>query len=250
MFDQVQAVSDEVSTFAIRHDGIHPSRVVTLHNGVDLQKVAAVNGTEHVRRSLGLDCASHLIATIGYIRHVKGTDLFIRAAEITCREFPRAVFLIIGEVGDRNYVKQLQGLIRTRSLGENVIFVGRSDNVFQLLKLCNVFCLLSRSEGFSNALLEAMACGVPCVATRVGGNPEAVEDGRTGFLVPSENAELAADRICLLLRHPELAREMGQAGRNIVETKFTAELMAKKLVALYDGLLDRCGNLLPSAPAA
>jgi glycosyltransferase involved in cell wall biosynthesis len=81
-----------------------------------------------------------------------------------------------------------------------------NENVWSLLKVCDVFCQPSRSEGMSNALLEAMACGLPCVATAVGGTPEVLEDGRTGYIVPSEDHHAAANRITGPARDPEGAR--------------------------------------------
>src|SRR5262249_25946830 len=97
--------------------------------------------------------------------------------------------------------------------------------------------LLSRSEGFSNAILEAMASGLPCVATRVGGNAEAIDDGRNGFLLPSEEPAMAAEKIAMLLKNPQEARRIGRAARATVEEKFTSEIMAGQLAGLYDSML-------------
>jgi glycosyltransferase involved in cell wall biosynthesis len=82
-----------------------------------------------------------------------------------------------------------------------------------------------------------MACSLPCVATRVGGNSEALEDGRSGFLIESENPHLLADRILTLLRQPERAREMGREGRRVVEAKFTIQVMMSRLVESYHTIL-------------
>jgi glycosyltransferase involved in cell wall biosynthesis len=104
--------------------------------------------------------------------------------------------------------------------------------------MSSVFCLLSRSEGFCNALLEAMACGVPSVVTRVGGNPEAINDGESGFLVPVEDYESAAQRILYLLRNPERARQIGEAGRVAAYANFTADAMIRNLINLYKDLMN------------
>jgi glycosyltransferase involved in cell wall biosynthesis len=116
-------------------------------------------------------------------------------------------------------------------------FLGPSRDVFSALKQSDIFCLLSRNEGFSNAVLEAMACGLPCVVTDVGGNREAISEGQTGFLVPSEDAEAAAARILTLIENPECAKQMGQRGRATVQEKFTTDAMVTRLVSLYHGLL-------------
>ena len=122
-------------------------------------------------------------------------------------------------------------------LGANFVFLGATEDVASLLRGSDVFCLPSRSEGLSNALLEAMACELPCVATRVGGNPEVVVDGKTGYLVESEDAGGMAASILQLLQHPSAARRMGLEGRRVMEEKFTAQVMMKRLVNAYERLL-------------
>lgn len=111
-----------------------------------------------------------------------------------------------------------------------------------LLKMSSVFCMLSRSEGFCNALLEAMACGVPSVVSRVGGNPEAIRDGESGFLVPVEDHQAAAERILFLLRNPDQASKIGEAGRNAVFSQFSATAMIDNLISLYSELMATHGK--------
>lgn len=253
--DQVIAVSDAVRNFCLHQEKLPPQKVLTVYNGVDLEKIAATRHIRGVRHRLGLEKATHLIVTVANIRHVKGIDIFVRAAQVVHREFPEAVFAVIGSgvEKEKGYSQQLQELIRSAGLTEHFKLIGPAEDVFPVLKVSDVFCLLSRSEGFSNALLEAMACGLPCVATRVGGNAEAVQNGETGFLVESEDAEGAAQRILALLRQPELARKLGWAARQTVESKFTLEVMAENLEVAYESLLrerlkhSSAGADLPSA---
>ena len=237
LVDQVQAVCEEVRSFLITQDGLNPKKVVTLHNGIDLDRLTAENGVDGLRSTLGLNDGGPVITAVANIRPVKGIDVLIRAAEIVCREYPTARFVIAGEVIDRQYFEQLQKQVQDRKLTRNILFPGRCDRVPALLKLSTVFCLLSRSEGFSNAILEAMAIGLPCVVTKVGGNAEAVAEGKTGFLVTNEDAEAAAARILTLLNHPVLAQQMGDAGREVVATRFTVRTMARRWASLYDELL-------------
>jgi glycosyltransferase involved in cell wall biosynthesis len=110
-------------------------------------------------------------------------------------------------------------------------------NPFPVLAASDVFCLPSRSEGFSNALIEAMGSRLPCVATRVGGNAEALTEGVNGFLVESEDADAMADRLLRLLRDPKLRRGMGQAARQRVESDFSMSAMMTRLTAIYQELL-------------
>jgi L-malate glycosyltransferase len=237
LVNQVQAVSETVRDFCIKNDGLAPQKVVTLHNGIELERIDAANGMAKLRDELRLEPNIPVITTIANIRPVKGLDVLARAAAVVCREFPQARFLIVGEVLDRQCANQLQTLVRSLHLGDNITFLGRSDQAIAILKTSNLFCLLSRSEGFSNAILEAMGCGLPCVVTAVGGNPEAIEDGRTGFLVPSENVDVAADRILKLLKNPDRAREMGALARKTVTEKFSAKVMVTRWAELYDELL-------------
>jgi L-malate glycosyltransferase len=237
LYDLVLAVSDGVREFCIRQDHLNPERVLTLYNGIETEKVPVDADASGLRDSMGLSGASHLISTVGHIRKVKGLDILIRAAAKVCQQFPRAVFLVIGDVHERQYYQQLLDLTESLELKQNVKFIGPSEDVFSLLRISDIFCLPSRSEGFSNALVEAMACSLPCVATRVGGNSEALEEGRSGFLVESEDHDAIANRILTLVRAPERAKEMGREGRRMVEAKFTTQAMISRLVNVYDTLL-------------
>jgi L-malate glycosyltransferase len=239
LFSRILAVSDAVRNVSLRDGGVDPANVTILRNGVDIQAVKAAEPAD--RGELDLTEASHLIATVGFIRKVKGFDVFIRTADLVRRKFPSAVFLIIGGViggtEEQNYYEELRQLTESLDLTTNVRFVGISNDVLRILKVCNVFALLSRSEGLPNALLEAMACGIPCVATAVGGTPEVLAVPGCGYLVPPEDANAAADHILTLLRDGERAKLVGQAGLQRVANTFAAESMVAKLQSIYDDLL-------------
>jgi L-malate glycosyltransferase len=238
LYDLVVTVSEEVRSYCVKEDRLDPPKVVTLYNGIELDKIRASHGIDGLRDSLGLTKASHLITTVGHIRKIKGVDIFIRAAAVVRREFPAAAFLIIGNGDEPQHLQDLHELTRSLGLTETVRFLGTSEKVFSLLKMSDAFVLPSRSEGFSNALLEAMACGLPCVATKVGGNAEAIEDDVSGFIVPPEDPETMAERILTLLRNPAKARLMGQAAAAVVQERFTAPAMIARLVGIYSGLLE------------
>jgi glycosyltransferase involved in cell wall biosynthesis len=239
LFSQVQAVSEAVRQQTIRADGIDPRKVVTIPNGIEIEKLAAADGAVALRRSLSLEDASPLIVSVGHIRHVKGFDVLVRAAAEVRRVHPDAMFLIVGSVQETDCDSHLRDLVRQFNLERNVRFLGKMENesVWSLLKLCDVFCQPSRSEGMSNALLEAMGSGLPCVATAVGGTPEVLEDGRTGYIVPSEDYQSAAARILDLLDDREAARKMGRLARRVVEERFSAQTMIRSMVGMYDQLL-------------
>lgn len=140
---------------------------------------------------------------------------------------------------DRAYTDQLLELSQTLRHPDSIRFLGHFDQVPALLGLTDVFALPSRSEGLSNALLEAMLCGVPAVATAVGGNPEVVVDGVTGFLVPPEDPASLANAILALLRDPAMRGRMGAASKCRVLEKFSQTGMVSQVRSAYLTALHR-----------
>jgi glycosyltransferase involved in cell wall biosynthesis len=231
--DRVMAVSEEVRKLCIEQDKVAAQKVSVVYNGVDLDLIDRCNGAPDARRNFGLDRASHIVTTVANIRRIKGLDVFIKAAASLHSDFPSAAFVIAGWPNEPQYFTELQQLVADLGLENNVFFLGEVEDIFPLLKASDAFCLLSRSEGFSNALLEAMACRLPCVATRVGGNAEAVTDGHNGYIVPVEDPQTAADRLRRLLKSSELAMRMGQAARITIQSRFTTEHMIRQLTQCY-----------------
>jgi len=235
--DRVLAVSEEVKRFCVDADRIDPKKVSVVYNGVDLKHIAAENSSGNPFADADWANATHIIACVANIRRVKGIDVLIRTAQRVCRELPNAVFAVAGSLYERAYSEEVQAMIHSLGLEKNIKLLGFVDDPLPLLKMSDAFCLLSRSEGFSNALLEAMACGVPSVVTRVGGNPEAITDGENGFLVPVEDDATAAEKLLMLLRHPEQRARIGENGRYSVQTRFSANVMIQKLIGVYRDLL-------------
>ena len=235
--DRVLAVSEEVKKFCVDAEQINPDKVSVVYNGVDLKQIAAEDSGANPFASADWAKSPHIVACVANIRKVKGIDVLIRTAQRVCREFPDAVFVIAGSLYERAYSDEIQGMIRSLNLERSVKLLGFVENPIPLLKMSSAFCLLSRSEGFSNALLEAMACGVPSVVTRVGGNPEAIADGKNGFLVSVEDDAAAAEKLLTVLRDPAQAAKIGENGRISVQTRFTADVMIKRLIAVYRDLL-------------
>jgi glycosyltransferase involved in cell wall biosynthesis len=233
--DRVLAVSEEVKRFCVDQEQIDPGKISVVYNGVDLQQLASAAQIPFDRSQWA--GASHIITCIANVRQIKGIDVLVRCAQRVCREFPSAVFLIAGSLYEREYSQQIQEMVRSLGLENNVKLLGFVEDPTPLLKMSNAFCLLSRSEGFCNALLEAMACGVPSVVTRVGGNPESVNDGENGFMVPSEDDESAAERLLFLLRNPDRASRIGDAARLTVQKRFSADTMIGQLLDVYTGLV-------------
>jgi glycosyltransferase involved in cell wall biosynthesis len=234
--NRVLAVSEEVKRFCVDQEHIAAGKVSVVYNGVDLQQLASAgraNPFEHADWA----GASHIVTCIANVRHIKGIDVLVRCAERVCRELPGTVFLIAGSLYEKEYSQEIQEMVRSRGLEQNIKLLGFVEDPTPLLKMSNAFCLLSRSEGFSNALLEAMACGVASVVTSVGGNPEAIVDGENGFLVPNEDHAAAAGRLFTLLTNPAKALEIGNAARLTAERRFSADGMIQQLLDVYGELM-------------
>jgi glycosyltransferase involved in cell wall biosynthesis len=237
LFDRVLAVSDGVRSYALHHDHLPPERVETLYNGVDLVALDAKARELDARARLGLQPTKLVVSILANIRYVKGIDIFVRAAARVRAEHPDAVFLVMGGVLEPETFGKLQALVDSMGIKDSFLFLGAMANPYPVLAASDVFCLPSRNEGFSNALIEAMGSYLPCVATRVGGNAEALTEGLNGFLVDSEDADAMADRLLRLLRDPELRRNMGVAARHAVESRFSMNAMMTRLIDIYDELL-------------
>jgi glycosyltransferase involved in cell wall biosynthesis len=228
--DAVFAVSDQVRRHCIDVDRIDANRVQTIYNGLDLADWDSAARCDKAQGEV-------LIATAGNIRRVKGHDIFIRAAASIAARFPEASFSIAGEVLDSEYFAELQALVQELNLSDRFRVVGGITNLREYLSTADIFVLPSRSEGFSNAIIEAMAASLPVVATDVGGNAEAVKDGATGFIVPAEDPAALSAAIIRLLSDPLQAKAMGIAGRKLAGEMFTTEAMMGRIVATYKELL-------------
>jgi glycosyltransferase involved in cell wall biosynthesis len=226
--DRVFAVSDQVRQHCIEVDGIDPARVETIHNGLAVtprQATRAVtDGTPH-------------ITTVGNIRRVKGHDVFVRAAALVLEQCPGATFSVAGSVLEPEYFRELESLVDELGLTQRFHFTGPTTQVAEHLRSADMFVLPSRSEGFSNAIIEAMAASLPVVATDVGGNSEAVADGVSGFIVAPDDAPALAKAMTTLCIDPVSAANMGAAGREIVEQRFSEEAMMEHIRSAYTVLL-------------
>lgn len=222
----VLAVSNQVRQHTIKVDGVDPLRVRTVYNGIDL------DGWDRAKLATRKSSRT-LVTTVGNVRHVKGHDVFINAAAQLAPQFPDVSFSIAGNILEQDYFAQLQKQVQRMSLYGRFHFVGGVADLRRHLSEADVFVLPSRSEGFSNAIIEAMAASLPVVATDVGGNSEAISVGESGYLVSPDNPDELAAAIAALLADPARARQMGEVGRKIVEQQFTMDAMMRKIISVY-----------------
>jgi glycosyltransferase involved in cell wall biosynthesis len=235
MPDRVVAVSNRVRDWCIHQDGISDSRVVTVYNGVEETPHRTQWRLERAktRTSLGIDSKIIAITAVGHIRRVKGYDLLIHAAKKVIKHYPHTVFFIAGDDHEPGTLDHLKEMVLSSSLQNTIRFLGSVRDTESLLQSSDIFVLPSRSEGFSNALIEAMMSGLPCVVTDVGGNAEAVSHGESGYTVLTEDADALANALLLLLASKQLRITMGEAGLQRARTQFTQKRMVDNMVTVY-----------------
>ena len=211
----------------LRRERVPRSKVTLVTNGVDIPALPRHSAPRHTLRR---------IVTVANLRPEKGHDILIDAAVQVATRLPDARFWIVGAGPER---AKLTARVESHRLGDVVSFLGHQDDIAGTLAEADLFVLPSRSESFPNALLEAMAAGLPAVASAVGGVLELVDHGRTGLLVPPGDAGALAGALSRLLTEPALSRAIGRAARAHVEVTYSFERMVAGFESLYQVQLDR-----------
>jgi L-malate glycosyltransferase len=231
----VLANAFQVRDALIAEDGFAPEKLRVIPNGVDVAKFQVPEQKEALFPAVG---NGKLIVLVGNMHSdIKGHPWLIAAAPAVVREFPSTRFVLVGDGEAR---PKFEEQVRELSLYENFIFLGRRDDVPQILASCDIAVLPSRAEGLPNAVLEYLAAGLPTVVSRVGGNGELVEDEVTGLLVPAENAEALSEALLRYLRNPEEARKIAQRGQEFVTHNFSFDRLVREVDELYSSLLKAC----------
>jgi glycosyltransferase involved in cell wall biosynthesis len=229
------AVKDKV----IQQENLPPEKIEVIYNGLDLSEYRQTLKNESLREELGVVNGTLLVGLIANFNfEIKGHIYFLGAAKKILEKVPDAKFVL---VGDGPLRPRYQEVARELNLNNNVYFLGKRTDVPTIISNLDVSVLSSINEGFSNVILESMAASKPVVATKVGGSPEMVTNGVTGYLVPPADSQSMANAIIKLLQNPDEAKTMGAAGRKIVQEKFTVEAMVKSYERLYVSLLEDRG---------
>ena len=233
----IHANSERVKKYLL-DDGVPAKKIAVVYNGLDLERVTPPPDfrRDEALAAFGLPQDNRRFVTIvaNLRSDVKDHPMFLRAAQRVRAAVPEAAFVVAGE---GELLGPMRALAAQLGLQDDVFFTGRCERVAELLALSDVCVLSSKSEGFSNAILEYMGAARPVVVTDVGGAREAVVDGETGYLVAPGDDEAMAARIISLLRDPAGARSMGERGRRILEQKYSSRAQLENTEALYDRLL-------------
>ncbi|MGH4012314.1 MAG: glycosyltransferase [Pseudonocardiaceae bacterium] len=204
-------------------------KIEVIHNGVDPARFSVGHGTARevgLAAELGIDPASPVIAVVAVLRPEKDHETLLRAMGSVVDEIPDARLLVVGDGPLRGRLGDLSAEL---GLAGAVVFTGSRNDVGRLLTMVDVVVLSSYTvECFPMAVLEAMACGIPAVATAVGGVPEMIDDGVTGYVVPPRDSRALADALIKTLHDPERAAAMGRAARRRVESEFSLDRSVRR----------------------
>lgn len=225
----VVVVSDRLRA-ELEAAGVPPDRITVLRNGILLDDYAQAAAAASFRRELGLLERHRVVAIVGRLSEEKGHEVFLQAARVVAERCPEARFLVVGD-------GPLEGALRTRTrelgLDSRVLFAGHRSNVAEVYAATDVLAISSFTEGIPNVLLEAFAFGKPAVATAVGGVPEVIQDGETGWLIPAGDHEALAAGLLALLLNDEARHRMGTAARAAVESRFSFLSRTRALEEFY-----------------
>jgi len=239
---QYIALSAQLSSYLTQGVGIAAARVTRICNGVDVTRFsarAARAGLPDAPANF-LSGDGLLFGTVGRLQAVKDQLNLVRAFAVwRAAGSAAAVAARLVLVGDGPLRPELEAEVATAGLSDVVCLAGARDDVPAIMAALDCFVLPSQAEGISNTLLEAMACGLPVIATRVGGNCELVVDGETGWLVPPEDPRALADAMSNMANDPVRRQQMSHAARARAVTQFSLEAMVDRYLALYDQTLAR-----------
>lgn len=233
--DSIIAISRAVK-ISLMETGIPADMIKIIYNGIDLSGFNSIE--PRLKREFGLT-GSPVIGIVSRLVPEKGYEYALKAMPIVLKKFPGALMVI---VGDGPLRKALEDLCRSLEISGHVAFLGYQDRVEGLTADFDVFLLPSISEGLGLSLLEAMALGKPVVATEVGGIPEVVKSGVNGLLVPPGDDRALAEATIKILSSRQMAFSLGQAAKNTVFDKFSAQYMAEKTMEIYDKILQKEGS--------
>lgn len=231
---RVTAVSEEAAELLTSITGVDQGTVQLIPNGVDTDRFRPASSPEakqRLRQQKGLPSHGILVGCVAALRPVKNHAGLLEALGRIMPGSRAAVFLAL--VGDGPLRRDLENLAREMALEDRVLFLGKRTDVADLLRCFDLFVLNSLTEGLSYALLEAMASGLPVVATAVGAAVRLIDDGRQGFLVAPKDTEALAQALKKLLDDPLALQRMGKEARKTVESEYGINKMLERYRALY-----------------
>jgi sugar transferase (PEP-CTERM/EpsH1 system associated) len=237
--DHYIAVSRDLEGYLQQKIAVAPTRVTQIYNGVDFHKFFPVEKELRKIPHPGFCGPGHfVIGAVGRMQEVKDQLTLARAFILLMQRIPHAEQrLRLVMIGDGPLRGQVHTLLAEAGIAQYAWLPGERDDVESIMRGFDLFVLPSLAEGISNTILEAMATGLPVVATAVGGNSELIQAGVTGTLVPQADAESMAHAVRAYVDNTELCTRHGTEGRRVIERRFSMEAMVNSYLAVYDRLL-------------
>lgn len=233
--DHVIAVSEPLRRYLIERVRVPASKIAVIPNGVDTElfrpATASERAPDSLRKRLGIGTAP-VIGHVARLAPVKNQPLLVDAFARVRQRIPAVRLVIVGEGSER---AAIEAKVAEHGLGAAVHLVGEARDIPSILREFDLFALPSKAEGTSMSVLEAMASGVPVVASAVGGTPDLLDHGRCGVLVPPNEIDALAAAFCDLLAAPERRRALATAARARVEDHYSEESVARRYERLYRG---------------
>jgi sugar transferase (PEP-CTERM/EpsH1 system associated) len=235
------ALSSDLADYLAHKVGIAPPQLSRICNGVDAQRFSPpANGHAAVAGHPFTDPGLFVLGTVGRMQTVKAQpDLATAFVQLLQQQPALRTRLRLVMVGDGPLRAQVQAILAQAGLADLAWLPGERTDVPELMRSFDAFVLPSIAEGISNTILEAMACGLPVLATAVGGNAELVQPGRTGLLVPAADPEAMAQGLAAMAADPAAAQALGRAGRARIDAEFSLQAMVAAYQGTYDRLLAR-----------
>jgi len=232
--DAVACVSEAARADLVARVGVAPGRARVIPNGVAPARFEGPFDRDATRRSLGVGDDAFVVISLGRLRREKGHDTALRAMVDIARAEPKARLVVVGDGPERARLERLSSRL---GLGGRAVFAGQREDVGAVLAAADCMVAPSRYEGFGLAAAEAMAAGLPVVASDVDALPELIEDGVSGILVGPGDPDALARSVIAILRDGDLARALGAAARERVRERFTLDKMLRSYEALYEDVL-------------
>lgn len=237
-FDHLIAVSHATKEQMV-DAGIPTELISVVHNGIDTHTWSPCQTNVAMREALGLENAAPIIGYVGRVSAEKDLYSWLRAVALVATECPQARFVLVGEGRNDSLLAELRKIAAGLDIADKVQFLGYRDNLPAIYATFDIFFLSSLREGICNSLLEAMAMGIPVVATDVGGTKEVILHERTGFLVSSGNVEGMAKAILRLVSNTVLRKKLGLAGRKRIEDDFSFRSRLSRIETLYEEIIEQ-----------
>lgn len=232
--DALIAVSEKMRQNSIA-DGVNAKKIHVILSGIEPLDTKTVNRAD-ARKDLGIGENDLFLLTVGRLTYQKAHEVFVEAMAEVVQEFPNAQAAICGDGPLR---PQLESQIKELGLTQKVMLLGLQNDVARLLAAADIFVLPSRWEGLPRALLEAMAAGLPVIATRVDGTQELIDDEVTGLLAPAEDSHGLAESILRLATDAGIRNEIARSAQSFVMKKHTLDRMCQKYYEYILGILHK-----------